>query len=88
LALAAGRLARSSSTTQLTGSAKFRFWPSAMKNAVMPTSRPSMSNKPPPLDPWEIAAEVWMYCEPSKSRRLEMMPSLKVSSSPSGAPMA
>ena len=74
--------------TQLAGTAKLRFCPRAYWNAAIPTSRPSSSNRPPPLEPRDIAALVWMTNERARGRRLEIKPSLKVSSSPLGVPIA
>ena len=34
--------------------------PQGAMNAVSPTRRPSVSNNPPPLEPDDIGAEVWM----------------------------
>jgi hypothetical protein len=76
------------SGTQLAGTAKFRFWPRAYWNAAIPTSRPSSSNRPPPLEPRDMAALVWITNERARGRRLEMSPSLRVSSRPLGVPIA
>ena len=54
----------------------------------MPTSRPSSSNSPPPLEPCDMGALVWMTKERARGRRLEISPSLNVSSRPLGVPMA
>jgi len=38
--------------------AKFMFWPSIAEDVVIPTKRPSVSKRPPPLDPFEMGAFV------------------------------
>jgi hypothetical protein len=50
---------------QFTGKAKFRFCPSLRKKVVSPISRPASSNNPPPEEPGEIDAVVWMTFDPS-----------------------
>ncbi len=73
---------------QSAGSAKFRFWPKRCWNVITPTSSPDTSNKPPPLDPGEIGAVVWMTVPSSTFRSADTIPSLIVRSSPAGAPIA
>ena len=51
-------LRAASSLIHPTGSAKLMFCPSGTMNAVIPMSRPSVSNNPPPLEPEEMGAEV------------------------------
>ena len=47
-------------STQLAGKAKFKFSPSTRPKLVTPTRRPSWSKSPPPLEPGETGAVVWI----------------------------
>ncbi len=66
------------------------FCESRRLKVVMPMRRPSASNSPPPLEPGEIDAVVWITWLPSvhSPRRPETRPSLRVTSKPRGAPIA
>jgi hypothetical protein len=75
-------------STHSAGTAKFRFWPSATIMVVIPTRRPFSSKRPPPLEPREMAAEVWTSWYLPRFRMEETRPWLRVRSRPLGAPMA
>src|SRR5690349_13272153 len=76
------------SEIQGAGSAKLRFCPDFAWKVTIPTSWAEVLKRPPPLEPGETAAEVWMIAPLLVSRRAEMSPSESVSSRPCGAPIA
>jgi len=68
--------------------AKFKFCASRIVNVVIPMRLPRSSNTPPPLQPGETGAVIWMYSMPFSDRRNpDTKPSPSVLIRPSGDPM-
>lgn len=69
------------------GTAKFSCCPPSIVAVVMPTKFPRSSNRPPPLEPSEMAADTCNRVRFLRRLRLETNPSASVFSRPWGEPI-